>query len=322
MNTKSTNSRSDDQNLDLQISIGKDTSMGDCPSISMDPEVERQIEKYANTDTSRELAGVLLGELTGDSAKPEVRILAAIEAKYTEAVHTSVKFTHATWDYINKVKDEQYPHLRIVGWFHTHPGFGIFLSRWDMFIQENFFNLPWQIAYVVDPVGGTRGFFRWENGKVRPVEKPAGEPLPPLVVEEPQHIPAPARRPSRLPAIAAGIAIVGLTAAVVYLAFFRPPQVRIVEKVVVKRVEVPVPEESRYEQPAGTKQVMWEPYVVQRGDCLWRIAEARYGSGRYMYAISQLNRMDKNSKLYAGTVIDLPCKELADKLCHVRRMRK
>jgi len=35
-----------------------------------------------------------------------------------------------------------------------------------MFIQENFFNLPFQVAYVIDPVQNLRGFFQWKNGKV------------------------------------------------------------------------------------------------------------------------------------------------------------
>ena len=35
-----------------------------------------------------------------------------------------------------------------------------------MFIQENFFNLPFQIAYVIDPVQNIRGFFQWKNGRI------------------------------------------------------------------------------------------------------------------------------------------------------------
>jgi hypothetical protein len=60
--------------------------------------------------------------------------------------------------------DSRYPDDRIVGWYHTHPGFGIFLSEMDLFIQNNFFNEPWQIAYVDDPKGGDRGAFVWEKG--------------------------------------------------------------------------------------------------------------------------------------------------------------
>ncbi len=31
------------------------------------------------------------------------------------------------------------PNIDIVGWYHTHPSFGIFLSHHDLFIHQNFF---------------------------------------------------------------------------------------------------------------------------------------------------------------------------------------
>ena len=33
-------------------------------------------------------------------------------------------------------------------------------------IHENFFNMPFQIAYVIDPIQNIRGFFQWKNGKI------------------------------------------------------------------------------------------------------------------------------------------------------------
>ena len=50
-----------------------------------------------------------------------------------------------------------------MGWYHTHPDFGIFLSSHDLFIHRNFFDQPLQVAYVVDPIRQTRGFFRWKD---------------------------------------------------------------------------------------------------------------------------------------------------------------
>jgi hypothetical protein len=58
--------------------------------------------------------------------------------------------------------------MSIVGWYHTHPTFGIFLSDRDRFIQEHFFSGPGQIAYVVDPVNKTEGVFFWREGKPQP----------------------------------------------------------------------------------------------------------------------------------------------------------
>ncbi len=82
------------------------------------------------------------------------------EAKYTDATASTLTFTHETWDYVHGEHDKMYRTLRMIGWQHTHPNYGVFLSNYDMFIQENFFNLPYQLAYVVDPVQNIRGFFQ------------------------------------------------------------------------------------------------------------------------------------------------------------------
>jgi len=130
-----------------------------------------------------------LGDYTEIDGQYRVRVEAAIEAKYTEAAKGSVTFTHKTWDYINKIRDKAYPDYSVVGWFHTHPGFGIFLSSYDKFIQQNFFNLPWQVAYVIDPLSGQHGFFGWCNNKIEKapfnsVVSPHPEPAPTVLTEK------------------------------------------------------------------------------------------------------------------------------------------
>ncbi|GHS90134.1 hypothetical protein AGMMS49957_15220 [Synergistales bacterium] len=126
----------------------------------------KAIEKYAHSDTTKELGSILVGDYTESSGKIHVVIKGAIEAKYTDASASTLTFTHETWDYIHKEQARLFPDLKILGWQHTHPGYGIFLSNYDMFIQENFFNLSFQVAYVVDPKQDMRGFFQWKNGKV------------------------------------------------------------------------------------------------------------------------------------------------------------
>jgi proteasome lid subunit RPN8/RPN11 len=55
----------------------------------------------------------------------------------------------------------------MVGWYHTHPGFGIFLSGMDLFIHQNFFTQIWHVAYVLDPRARTSGFFCWDRRKTK-----------------------------------------------------------------------------------------------------------------------------------------------------------
>jgi len=117
---------------------------------------------FGNSD--REVGGVLVGWSQEGNKLPVVE--AAIAAISADEQRATLTFTQDSWEYIHKVIDEEYPESQIVGWYHSHPGFGIFLSDHDMFIQENFFNGPSQIALVVDPLAGTEGVFVWEGGKV------------------------------------------------------------------------------------------------------------------------------------------------------------
>ena len=92
-------------------------------------------------------------------------ITASIRGDAASNKHAEVTFTHETWSKINGEMDTKYTDNSIVGWYHTHPDFGIFLSERDRFILEHFFNGPGQVALVVDPIRKDEGFFIWRGGK-------------------------------------------------------------------------------------------------------------------------------------------------------------
>jgi Mov34/MPN/PAD-1 family. len=125
-----------------------------------------QIETFAATDSTKELGGILIGNYRNHSGKTDVIITDFIEANYTDATAASLTFTHDTWDDIHAKLTRLDRNKKIIGWQHTHPGYGIFLSAYDLFIQQNFFDLPFQVAYVVDPISKANGFFQWKNGKI------------------------------------------------------------------------------------------------------------------------------------------------------------
>lgn len=160
--------------MDIKLSFGKKPAepADDAKTLSkqvqvvFDPSVVEFVRNYALTDVKRELGGILLGSCTDQDDTFLVKIDAAIEAKFTDAAQSSITFTHHSWDYMNQQRESQYPDMKVVGWFHTHPGFGIFLSGHDLFIHENFFDLPWQVAYVVDPHAEKAGIFGWSRKEV------------------------------------------------------------------------------------------------------------------------------------------------------------
>jgi len=54
---------------------------------------------------------------------------------------------------------------RIVGWYHSHPGHGLFLSQTDMETHMQFYQFsPYALSFVGDPQSGEFGIWIYENG--------------------------------------------------------------------------------------------------------------------------------------------------------------
>ncbi len=134
--------------------------------IFIDRRAADAIERHALSDTTVELGGILLGKECVDPAtgQPFVWINRSLEAKHYANTQASFTYTHDSWQEITRERDLHFPEYDIVGWYHTHPSFGIFLSSHDLFIHRNFFAQQLQVAYVVDPINQTRGFFQWREG--------------------------------------------------------------------------------------------------------------------------------------------------------------
>ncbi len=138
----------------------------------------REAQEHALSSLDREVAGMLVGPQP--EKQPDgryvVHVTDVIAAKHTRMSGASVTYTPESWRYVTDVLEERYPdgEAVIVGWYHTHPGFGIFLSGMDLFIHQNFFTQAWHVAMVLDPRAGRSGFFCWnrEQTAVQPYEFP------------------------------------------------------------------------------------------------------------------------------------------------------
>jgi proteasome lid subunit RPN8/RPN11 len=137
-----------------------------------------------------EAGGVLVGSVWRDPATGQtlVDVVAALPALGAYGSPTYFRFTPAAWDAISRERDALHPDLLTVGWYHSHPGLGVFYSGIDRAAQRAFFARPWNVGIVVDPADGAFGLFLG----------PESEPLrrSHLVLYEPQPESAP---PSGLP---------------------------------------------------------------------------------------------------------------------------
>jgi proteasome lid subunit RPN8/RPN11 len=123
-----------------------------------------------------------------------------------------------------EILERDYASFIPVGWYHSHPGHGIFLSPQDMVIVRSLYNLQWHVALVVDPIHNTAGIFQGSDAKRLPgwqllndtekinwkewaLNAQKNGSLPPVVpsnsqVTQPQHVVTPARVPDAESAVA------------------------------------------------------------------------------------------------------------------------
>lgn len=65
--------------------------------------------------------------------------------------------------------EKRFPDKELVGWYHTHPKMGVFMSDYDTWLHSNFFPLDYQVALVIEPYSLNGGFFiRQSDGTLDP----------------------------------------------------------------------------------------------------------------------------------------------------------
>jgi len=116
---------------------------------------------HAASDMENEVGGILAGRLSPEKNGSQgfIIIEKVLPARFTRQGSTFVTFTQDSLVGIINDMDDHYPGLKIVGWYHTHPRLGIFLSHYDKWLHQHFFPEPWQVALVIDPHAAEGGFF-------------------------------------------------------------------------------------------------------------------------------------------------------------------
>ncbi len=122
----------------------------------------KELENHCFSETRVEVGGFLLGKI--ENGKTSVNRV--VKAKHTVSKSTQLTFTHKTWDAILDDIKKRDDGNDLIGWYHSHPNFGVFLSDHDQFIQNNFFKEDGRVTIVIDPVRGKRGWFFSKAGKI------------------------------------------------------------------------------------------------------------------------------------------------------------
>lgn len=310
----------DDLSIELQPTAAGPAGAG--PTVFVSARALADMTRHAAEDLDRERGGVLVGTAAASAEGVLVSVEGMIPALHTDASRGSVTFTHDTWEQINREKDRNWPDRRIVGWYHTHPGFGLFLSEYDRFIHRSFFDLPWQIALVIDPRANQSGVFGWSGDQLGgPADFQVFGPAP-VASTPPAHEPARSEAaPQRSAAVLWLWAVVALLLCVVGLqarqAMHRasPPPASIQASSPAPPAPAPELQALRDEVAKLRKQAGVAPpaapappvdtITVRRGDSLWRLADHIWGDGSLWGALAVANGIEPDD-LEPGMVIKIP----------------
>lgn len=126
---------------------------------------------HAGSELDNEVGGWMAGKHCQDSISGESFIVidTILLAQYTNQGPAHLTFTGDSQVEMLNTLETSYPNKVLVGWYHTHPRMGVFLSQWDIWLHQNFFPEPWQVALVIEPFSSIGGvFIRQEDGSLEP----------------------------------------------------------------------------------------------------------------------------------------------------------
>jgi proteasome lid subunit RPN8/RPN11 len=114
-----------------------------------------------------ERGGILIGHAFRDLDDRRTSFTVVIGAISQPSEDSSVGHYTVTPAMITQARrtlERHFPGGAVVGWYHSHPGHGIFLSEQDMRIVRSLYSAPWQIAFVRDTIRNLEGVFYGPNG--------------------------------------------------------------------------------------------------------------------------------------------------------------
>jgi LysM repeat protein/proteasome lid subunit RPN8/RPN11 len=136
----------------------------------------KRIFHHASEDTWNERFGILIGGVYKEpGAGFWVELVEFIAAERVQASHVHVEVSQNEIGRLNVKVDEILAQtrdvVRKIGWYHTHPNHGIFMSSTDKDNQRFSYASPWHIALVVDPCRMLYGIFAGPDCRPVPQER-------------------------------------------------------------------------------------------------------------------------------------------------------
>ncbi len=140
------------------------------PKVYILEDALKKLKEHLKSNLRVEQGGILFGNAyTDPTFGIYVEVTAAVPAPATIGTGASLEFTPDSWVGIMNHAKATHPEANIIGWYHSHPDIGVFMSGTDMRTQRSFFAHPWCLSIVCDPVQNKIGYFLGEEAqKVQP----------------------------------------------------------------------------------------------------------------------------------------------------------
>ena len=129
---------------------------------------EEKVRNHAlcRVQEGTEVMGLLLGEVFVHQGR-EYTVVRDVATTDLEATSVSVRFDPEGFESLFASLECARFRYVLVGWYHSHPGHGCFLSSTDVATQRCMFDRPYHTALVVDPVRREIDAFCLQDDEVR-----------------------------------------------------------------------------------------------------------------------------------------------------------
>lgn len=123
--------------------------------VSVSKDALQKAVDHASKSLHKEVLGILIGRIEDDTLIIEDAVSGEIEASSNHVTMPGQTIARIADDILReKIQGN------IVGWYHSHPGYGLFMSDLDISTQASLQQFsPYIVALIVDPSTGEAGFF-------------------------------------------------------------------------------------------------------------------------------------------------------------------
>jgi COP9 signalosome complex subunit 5 len=149
--------------------------------VSISSTAIEKIKEHAGKNPDKEVIGLLIGRMEGNTLIIEDTVTGEIVSEKTKAILTPETIAKIADEIVSgKIKGS------IIGWYHSHPGFGVFMSEIDIKTQMKMQQFsPYIVALIIDPTKNEIGFFTVDANTRSPI----------MLTEDLIHIYAPREGP-------------------------------------------------------------------------------------------------------------------------------